>query len=70
MVYLTTADPLTSGLTARKIYDKDESYEKVLFCRKTVPITTSSIFTRMEAGPDNTHYDSWWGQRHSAKTKL
>lgn len=37
-------------LDREKIYDKDESYEKVLFCRKTVPITTSSIFTRMEAG--------------------
>ena len=36
-------------LDREKIYDKDESYEKVLFCRKTVPITTSSIFTRMEA---------------------
>ena len=37
-------------LDREKITIKMSLMKKVLFCRKTVPITTSSIFTRMEAG--------------------
>ena len=43
-------------LDREKIYDKDESYEKGAFLQEDSPYHDFFYFY-----PDNTHYDSWWG---------
>lgn len=44
-----------------KLYDKDESYEKGAFLTEESPYRDFFQFYPDGSWPDNTHYDSWWG---------
>ena len=48
-------------LDREKIYDKDESYEKGAFLQEDSPYHDFFYFYPDGSWPDNTHYDSWWG---------
>ena len=48
-------------LDREKIYDKDESYEKGAFLQEDSPYHDFFHFYPDGSWPDNTHYDSWWG---------
>lgn len=48
-------------LDREKIYDKDESYEKGAFLKEDSPYHDFFHFYPDGNWPDNTHYDSWWG---------
>lgn len=48
-------------LDREKIYDKDSSYEKGAFLREDSPYHGFFHFYPEGNWPDNTHYDSWWG---------
>ena len=48
-------------LDREKIYDKDESYEKGAFLQEDSPYHDFFYFYPEGSWPDNTHYDSWWG---------
>ena len=48
-------------LDREKIYDKDEYYEKGAFLREDSPYHDFFYFYPDGSWPDNTHYDSWWG---------
>jgi alpha-glucosidase len=44
-----------------KIYNQDASYEKGAFLTEDSPYNTFFQFNEDGEWPDNTHYDSWWG---------
>lgn len=44
-----------------KIYDKDEAYSKGAFLTEESPYHDFFQFFEDGEWPDNTHYDSWWG---------
>lgn len=44
-----------------KMYDKDKSYEKGAFLTEDSPFHDFFQFYPDGEWPDNTHYDSWWG---------
>ena len=48
-------------LDREKIYDKDESYEKGAFLQEDSPYHDFFYFYPDGSWPDNTYYDSWWG---------
>ena len=48
-------------LDREKMYDKDESYEKGAFLKEDSPYHDFFHFYPSGSWPDNTHYDSWWG---------
>ena len=48
-------------LDREKIYDRDASYEKGAFLTKDSPYHDFFHFYPDGSWPDNTHYDSWWG---------
>ena len=48
-------------LDREKIYDKDPSYEKGAFLREDSPYHDFFHFYPEGSWPDNTCYDSWWG---------
>lgn len=48
-------------LDREKIYDRDASYEKGAFLTEDSPYHDFFHFYPDGSWPDNTHYDSWWG---------
>ncbi|MDY2923106.1 MAG: glycoside hydrolase family 13 protein [Eubacterium sp.] len=48
-------------LDREKIYDRDASYEKGAFLTEDSPYHDFFHFYPNGSWPDNTHYDSWWG---------
>ena len=48
-------------LDREKIYDRDASYEKGAFLTEDSPYHDFFYFYPDGSWPDNTHYDSWWG---------
>ena len=48
-------------LDREKIYDKDDSYEKGAYLRESSLYHDFFHFYPDGSWPDNTHYDSWWG---------
>ena len=48
-------------LDREKIYDRDASYEKGAFLTEDSPYHDFFHFYSDGSWPDNTHYDSWWG---------
>lgn len=48
-------------LDREKIYEKDADYEKGAFLTKDSPYNDFFYFYPDGSWPDNTHYDSWWG---------
>lgn len=48
-------------LDREKIYDRDASYEKGAFLTEDSPYHDFFHFYPAGSWPDNTHYDSWWG---------
>jgi alpha-glucosidase len=48
-------------LDREKMYDKDNTYEKGAFLSEDSPYHDFFYFYEDGTWPDNTHYDSWWG---------